>query len=98
MKFLSLPRFLSLAPTVPMASSTPRVDLVVVFQATAKTHSKQEAREDAQAAEAEYSRLLNHLRESGLRATGRRGERTGQLLVLIYCPWAKLGALVKRER
>ena len=76
----------------------PHVDLVVVFNAANDAYSKEELREKAEAAEAEYSRLLNSLKDSGLKATGRRGEKAGQLLIFIWSPMDKLANLVYRER
>lgn len=76
----------------------PHVDLIIVFNATSKGFSKQEIRDNAGAAEAEYSRLLSVLKESGLKATGRRGEKFGQLLVFVWSPNSKLAHLVFRER
>ena len=84
--------------TVP---STPHVDLVVVFRASPATRiflSKHAAREDAAAAEAEYTRLLATLRNAGLMAAGRRGQKNGQILILVHAPMDKLAKLAKMER
>ncbi|TFY71282.1 hypothetical protein EVG20_g1738, partial [Dentipellis fragilis] len=76
----------------------PDVDLVVVFKASIKTFSRSQAREDAQHAEAQYTRLIDLLHKSGLQAVGRRGERQGQLLVLLRCSCQQLLRLIQRER
>ncbi|KAI0076569.1 DUF590-domain-containing protein [Panus rudis PR-1116 ss-1] len=77
----------------------PSVDLVVVFRASVgKTYSKAQARQNAQQAEQQYTRLLDTLKKGGLRAVGKRGEREGQLLVLVSCPEPVLNRLARRER
>ncbi|THH17844.1 hypothetical protein EW146_g3059 [Bondarzewia mesenterica] len=76
----------------------PDVDLVVVFRASSKTFSKQQARDDAHQAENQYSRLIHTLHDAGLKAVGRRGERQGQLIVLLNCSDDQLKHLVRRER
>ncbi|KAI0060668.1 DUF590-domain-containing protein [Artomyces pyxidatus] len=76
----------------------PDVDLVIVFRASSKTFSKQQAREDAQHAEQEYSRLVDTLHRAGIMAVGRRGERQGQLILLLRCSDRQLQHLVYRER
>lgn len=83
--------------------SPPKVDLVLVFrsgllQPTSKYTSKQEIKENALAAQAEYERLLSKLKGAGLHATGRRGQKNGQLLVLIWAPSSKIARMVQRER
>ena len=85
----------------PSQTNAPDVDIILVFRAartSQKSLSKQEVKEDAEAAEKEYSRLLNTLRGSGLRATGKRGKTSGQLLVFVWAPVARLAKLVQRER
>ncbi|KAH9066519.1 DUF590-domain-containing protein [Lactarius vividus] len=74
------------------------IDLVVVFRASSIHLTKQQARIDAQHAEDQYSRLLHSLRNAGLHAVGRRGERQGQLIILVSCPDHQLQQLVQRER
>ena len=74
------------------------IDLVIVFRASSIHLTKQQARIDAQQAEDQYSRLLLSLRNAGLHAVGRRGERQGQLIVLISCSVPQLQQLVQRER
>jgi len=76
------------------------IDIVVVFRASIPSiHiSKQKARQEAQEAEDQYSRLLDLLRKSGLYAVGRRGEHQGQLIVLVSCSGHQLGLLLQRER
>lgn len=76
----------------------PNVDLVIVFKATSITLSKQQARDDALRAEQQYSKLLEMLTKSGLRAVGRRGEKEGHLLIFVFCPPGLLASLVYRER
>src|SRR5712691_10258341 len=74
--------------------------IVVVFRASIPSiHiSKQKARQEAQEAEDQYSRLLDLLRKSGLYAVGRRGEHQGQLIVLVSYSGHQLGLLLQRER
>ncbi|KAI9440392.1 DUF590-domain-containing protein [Lactarius indigo] len=74
------------------------IDLVVVFRASSIHLTKQQARIDAQHAEDQYSRLLQALRNAGLHAVGRRGERQGQLILLVSCPDNQLQQLIQRER
>lgn len=85
-----------------MASSADpnlQVDLVVVFRSGSRiVQTKALARANTQQASAQYSRLLDTLRHGGLRAVGKRGERDGQLLVLVACPPALLKRLAQRER
>ncbi|EJD07576.1 DUF590-domain-containing protein [Fomitiporia mediterranea MF3/22] len=84
-------------------SNSPKVDLILVFRASNtnssyKPLSKQETREDAQASETEYTRLLETLRNAGLRASGKRGQKNGQLLIFVWSPATRLAKLVQRER
>ena len=72
--------------------SAPAVDLVIVFRGP--KHSKHEAQE----AEREYNLLLNLLQSGGLVAAGKKGEKPGQILVLVWCPSEKLAQLVEAER
>lgn len=74
------------------------IDLVIVFRASSIHLTKQQARLDAQQAEDQYSRLLLSLRNAGLHAVGRRGERQGQLIILVSCADPQLQQLVQRER
>ncbi|KAK7687670.1 hypothetical protein QCA50_008885 [Cerrena zonata] len=77
----------------------PRVDLVIVFNASpGKTFSRSHARQVAQQAEQQYVKLLDALQKGALRAVGKRGEREGQLLVLVSCPGPLLKRLAFRER
>ncbi|KAH8103893.1 DUF590-domain-containing protein [Cristinia sonorae] len=77
----------------------PTVDLVVVYRSSAgKVFSKAQARQNIQAADKQYRRLLDTLRSGGLKAVGKRGEREGQLLVLVSCPPGLLKRLAQRER
>ena len=80
---------------------TPKVDLILVFRASAAPlagSNKDATRKDAEEAEREYTRLLNTIRASGLRASGKRGQKNGQILVFIWAPSEKLARLIKRER
>lgn len=89
-------------PPTPSPTPAPKVDLILVFRTSAnptqKFLSKQEAREDAAASEAEYTRLLQTLGNAGLRASGKRGQKNGQVLVFLWAPAARLEKLVQRER
>lgn len=77
----------------------PHVDLVVVFRASAgKVLSRPQARENARTAERQYTRLLDVLKRGHLHAVGKRGEREGQLLVLVSCPRPTLADIARRER
>lgn len=78
---------------------TCKVDLVLVFRSSpGKVLSKPQARENARQASEQYRRLLQTLKNGGLRAVGKRGEREGQLLVLVSCPRSILTRLAQRER
>lgn len=80
---------------------TPDVDLVLVFRAAAAPAagtSKDAIKKDAEQAEREYTRLLDTIKAAGLRATGKRGQKNGQILVFIWASTEKLARLVKRER
>ncbi|KAF8586456.1 DUF590-domain-containing protein [Ramaria rubella] len=76
----------------------PPVDLVLTFKGSHHSLSKQEAIEDSQSAEAEYSRLLKVLSDAGLRATGRRGGKQGQILVIVWTPPRRIAQLVEKQR
>lgn len=82
--------------------NTPQVDLVLVFRSApavaSKYLSKQATRDNAAEAEAEYSRLLATLKEAGFQATGRRGQKNGQIIVLLWTPSSRLSKMVQRER
>ena len=82
---------------------TPKVDLILVFRASGPgpqqtSNLKDDVRTDAQEAETEYTRLLDTIRRAGLRASGKRGQKNGQVLVFLWAPARKLARLVKRER
>lgn len=79
-------------------SHSPKVDIILVFRASQPSASKQDTRKDAAEAETEYTRLLDTIRRAGLRASGKRGQKNGQVLVFIWAPADKLARLVKRER
>ena len=78
------------------------IDLVLVFRAvspsSAPHFSKQRAKQEAQDAEDQYSRLLTTLRNAGLYAVGRRGEHQGQLILLVSSSAHQLRQLLQRER
>lgn len=76
----------------------PHIDLVIVFKASAISLSKQQTREDALKAEKQYSKLLATLTKAGLLVVGRRGEKDGELLILLTSPPKILASLVHRER
>ncbi|KAL7280570.1 hypothetical protein ACG7TL_005504 [Trametes sanguinea] len=77
----------------------PQVDLVLIFRSSpGKVLSKPQARENARQAAAQYTRLLEVLKNGRLHAVGKRGEKEGQLLVLVHCPESTLTRLVQRER
>lgn len=77
---------------------TPHVDLVIVFRTKPISLSKQQTKDDALEATAQYTRLLDLLKREHLRVVGRRGEKQGQLLVFVQCPQKLLASLVHRER
>lgn len=78
---------------------TSEVDLVFVFRSSAgKVLTKPQARENTKQAAEQYNRLLTVLKKGGLHAVGKRGERDGQLLVLVRCPQGTLTQLARRER
>jgi len=76
----------------------PHVDLVILFSAGVSSINKAQVKENIQEAEAQYTRLLNLLKTSGLHAVGKRGEKLGDLMILVKCPQQKLDALAKAER
>ncbi|KAI0630727.1 DUF590-domain-containing protein [Trametes polyzona] len=77
----------------------PQVDLVLIFRSSpGKVLSKPQARENARQAAQQYTRLLEVLKNGRLHAVGKRGEKEGQLLVLVQCPQSTLTRLVQRER
>lgn len=76
----------------------PQVDLVILFSSSIKSFNKTQIRENAQQAEEQYTRLISLLRTSGLHAIGKRGEKHGDLLILVKCPSSKLSWLARRER
>ena len=64
--------------------SPPKVDLVLVFRSSSgKIEPKALARQNARQASEQYARLLQTLKRGGLQAVGKRGERDGQLRVLV---------------
>lgn len=82
-----------------MSSTSPDVQLVIVFKATPSTSfSKQQVREEAAKAETQYTALLDTLHNAGLYAVGRRGEKQGQLIVLVRASKRQLTKLIQRER
>lgn len=80
------------------ATMTADVDLVIPFRAFPNhTLSKKKTREGAKKAEKEYTRLIDTLTYSGLRAVGRRGESLGHILIFVACPEPLLKTLRNRE-
>ncbi|KAF8994055.1 calcium-activated chloride channel-domain-containing protein [Cyathus striatus] len=80
-------------------SDHPHPDLVIAFRA-ASPHSlsKQQTRDEATKAEAQYTRLIETLTYAGLKAVGRRGEQLGHLLVFVSCSNEGVVSLIRRER
>lgn len=77
----------------------PKVDLVLVFRSSSgKIEPKALARQNTRQASEQYAKLLQTLKRGGLQAVGKRGERDGQLLVMVSCPPALLKRLAQRER
>ncbi|KAG8860323.1 hypothetical protein FRB96_003972 [Tulasnella sp. 330] len=70
----------------------PAADLVIVFNATAK--SKPEALE----AEKDYSALIARLRHGGFKAVGRRGNKDAQVLIFISASDQLLAKIIQEER
>lgn len=80
---------------------TPKVDLVLVFRSStgnSQVQPKALARQNARQASQQYAKLLEALKRGGLKAVGKRGEKDGQLLVLVSCPFLLLKRLAQRER
>jgi anoctamin-10 len=76
----------------------PSVDLVIIFKGSSDLPSKQQIQTGVQKAEQQYSRLLTTLKDAGLSAVGRRGEKQGVVLVLVACPESRLSSLMQHER
>ena len=76
----------------------PHVDLVILFSARVPASNKAQAKENIQEAEEQYKRLINLLKTSGLHVVGKRGEKLGELMILIKCPQQKLDELARAER
>jgi hypothetical protein len=76
----------------------PSVDLVIIFKGSSDLPSKQEIQTGVHKAEQQYSRLLSTLKDAGLSAVGRRGEKQGVVLVLVACPESRLSSLMQHER
>jgi len=76
----------------------PHVDLVILFSAGVSSISKAQVKENIQEAEGQYTRLLDLLKTSGLHAVGKRGEKLGELMILVKCPQQKLNELARAER
>ena len=79
----------------------PKVDLVLVFRSSTgntQVQPKVLARKNARQASEQYAKLLQALKQGGLQAVGKRGERDGQLLVFVSCPSVLLKRLAQRER
>ena len=76
----------------------PRVDFVILFSAGVSSINKAQVKENIQEAEGQYKRLLDLLKTAGLRAVGKRGEKLGDLMILVSCPRQKLDVLATAER
>ena len=76
----------------------PHVDLVILFSAGVSVSNKAQAKDNIQEAEEQYTRLINLLKTSGLHVVGKRGEKLGELMILVKCPLQKLEALARAER
>ena len=76
----------------------PRVDLVILFSAGLVAINKAQLKQNIQEAEEQYTCLLNLLKTSGLHAVGKRGEKLGDLMILVKCPQQKLDQLARAER
>jgi len=76
----------------------PHLDLIVLFFAGVSSINKAQVKENIQEAEAQYTRLLNLLKTSGLHAVGKRGEKLGDLMILVKSPQQKLDPLARTER
>ena len=76
----------------------PHVDLVILFSAGVPAINKAQVKENIQQAEEQYTSLLNLLKSSGLHAVGKRGEKLGELMILVKCPQQKLDILARAER
>lgn len=76
----------------------PRVDFVILFSAGVSSINKAQVKENIQEAEGQYKRLLDLLKAAGLRAVGKRGEKLGDLMILVSCPRQKLDVLATAER
>lgn len=72
--------------------SPPAADLVIVYRSSSR--SKQEALD----AENDYTSLLAKLRSGGFKAVGRRGNKDGQLVILLSAPDELLAQVVQAER
>lgn len=81
-----------------MASTKLKADVVIQFVLSTSSLSKQGAHEIAQEALQEYTGLLKTLEAAGLTAAGKPGNSSGEILVLVSCPWGLLTNLVERER
>ena len=76
----------------------PRVDLVILLSARIQSINKAQVEENIQKVEEQYTRLLDLLRTNGLHAVGKRGEKPGDLMVLVGCSPKKLNKLASAER
>ena len=76
----------------------PRVDFVILFSAGISSINKAQVRENVKEAEGQYKSLVELLKGAGLRAVGKRGEKLGDLMVLVSCPQQKLNDLAIAER
>lgn len=74
------------------------VHLIIVFTFPAKSSNKSRLREETRNAEEEYTKLLQLLASSGLKAVGKAGRRHGELMVLVHSPPGRLNQLARLEQ
>ncbi|KAF9647312.1 DUF590-domain-containing protein [Thelephora ganbajun] len=74
------------------------VHLVIVFTFPTKSLNKSRLRGEAQNAGEEYTKLLQLLESSGLKAVGKAGRRYGEIIVLVHSPLVKLNQLARLEQ
>ena len=71
------------------------MDLVILLSARVSSIDKAQVDEKT---EEQYTRLLDRLRTFGLHAVGKRGEKPGDLMVLVGCSLPMLDGLARAER
>ena len=72
----------------------PEVNLVILFRAGSERCNKNEATK----AEHQYVRLIKTLTNAGLKAVGKKGKSTGQILVFVTWAQEHFEHLIRRER